>query len=112
MGRCLRQTQAKIHTKTGRQVANTRITATSNSKRIEDYSKDLLGLQRLYDIKPSSLANMNETGAQEGEREGSCVTVGTSANSRTRTRRSEATNWVTILECMTTERYITPGIIY
>lgn len=101
----------ELRTKIGRPVSASRIEGTTNKEVVADYFAHLRQLQDEYKVLPRNMANMDETGFQEGE-SGKGVVVGCSATSRARIVQSDATNWVTILECITTERRITPGIIY
>jgi 4-hydroxybenzoate polyprenyltransferase len=63
-------------------------------------------------LKPCNIANMDEHGLQEGESQGGRV-LGTSLTSRTYLTASDATTWVSIIECGTAEgRRLTPCIIF
>lgn len=87
----------EIQTKISRLVAPERINAMSDRARLTQFYTCLNNLITRYDVKPSNLANMDETGFQESE-SGSGTVVGHSRSRRSRVAKSGSTTWVTILE--------------
>lgn len=65
-----------------------------------------------WKILPRHIANMDEHGVQEGESAAGKV-LGTSLSNRTYVTSSDATAWVTIIECGTAEGHrLTPCLIF
>lgn len=63
-------------------------------------------------IKPCNIANMDEHGLQEGE-SGSGKVLGSSVTSRAYVTSSDATTWVSIIECGTAEgKRLTPCVVF
>lgn len=101
-----------IRTKIGRPVSSDRINGTSNKEQLQAFYTYLTRLRQEYKVKSKNIANMDETGLQVGDSGGNNVVLGHSRTSRARVRKSDSSDWCTMLECITTERSITCGVVF